>query len=143
MAQGSSGDSLQRAISSMMGYGTYGITIMSSARWQAEHACEALDCGSRLLRCGREVPPMISINQLLLSLVVLVGPGDAAPSPSDCAELSRALRDREDIYWKVYKGRLAGDHLAEGRKIDALKAQLRECAAQPKPIVSSEPGAAG
>ncbi len=87
---------------------------------------------------------MISINQLLLSLVVLVGPGDAAPSPSDCAELSRALKDREDIYWKVYKGRLAGDHLAEGRKLDSLRDQLRDCGkSQQAPAVSPRVGDQG
>jgi len=35
-----------------------------------------------------------------------------------------------------------GDHLAEGRKLDELQAQLRTCAAQPKPTASAEPSAA-
>lgn len=63
-------------------------------------------------------------------------------APADCAQLAQSLKDQEDRYWKIYKEELAGHHLAEGRKIDPLRWQLRQCAARPNPVAISELSAA-
>lgn len=84
---------------------------------------------------------MGAINQLL-TVLLCVGQGDAGGAPADCAELSRALKEQEDRYWKVYRGEVPGDHLEEGRKIGPLRWKLRACGAKPKATASSDPSAA-
>src|SRR5260370_32664868 len=63
----------------------------------------------------------------LLRLLMQVPRTDAGESATNCDQLSRALKDEEQRYWQVSRGTVPGDHLAEGRKLDELGWQLREC----------------